>query len=354
MSGSPSEALLGPASLRRQRRPPQTAAAASSVQPPENTDRRRSRRRSSSGSRSQLQSMSAWSVCWRGTAVRRPPVSSRNRSPRRWRISPTDRTGTRAAASSMANGMPSRRWQISATIGALAGVSSKAGATAIARSVKRRTESEAASASNDQAAPASRDGQAALRGACSCPGRHVRWHGQRRDLDDRLARDAERFATGGHDRQRRAGLQQRLGQRGGGADDVLAVVEEQEHRLEAQVVGQADIDGRVRLVLDAERSGHLRGHRRWVGDRRQLDQPDAVRVGIDEAAGDLEHEPRLARAAGADERHQPVRRPTAGGPRPARAPGPTNDVSWMGRFERPEPTDRSGAKSRARPGPASS
>ena len=82
---------------------------------PVNTDSRRSRRRSSSVRRSQLQSMSACSVCWRGTAVRRPPASSRNRSPSRLAMSSGDIAETRAAASSIASGMPSRRRQISAT-----------------------------------------------------------------------------------------------------------------------------------------------------------------------------------------------------------------------------------------------
>ena len=59
--------------------------------------------------------MVARSVRWRGRATRLPPVSTRRRSPNRARSSSTDSTLIRAAASSMANGMPSRRWQISAS-----------------------------------------------------------------------------------------------------------------------------------------------------------------------------------------------------------------------------------------------
>ncbi len=124
-----------------------TAHAASSVQPPANTDRRRSRRWSASVRRSQLQSMRPWRVCCRGTAVRRPPVSSRKRSPRPCSISATDMTLTRAAASSMASGMPSSRRQMATTGPAVDASSTKPGAVAAARSTNSRTDSAEATAS---------------------------------------------------------------------------------------------------------------------------------------------------------------------------------------------------------------
>ena len=48
-------------------------------------------------------------VCWRATAVRPPRVSRRNRSSRWAAIWSTESTLARAAASSMARGMPSSR-----------------------------------------------------------------------------------------------------------------------------------------------------------------------------------------------------------------------------------------------------
>ena len=54
-------------------------------------------------------------------------------------ISSGDSTFTRAAASSMARGMPSRRWQICATAGAFWLVTAKPGRMAVARSMKSRT-----------------------------------------------------------------------------------------------------------------------------------------------------------------------------------------------------------------------
>jgi hypothetical protein len=61
--------------------------------------------------------MAARRVWWRSTAARRPPVSNRNRSSRWAAISPGARAMTRAAASSMAKGMPSSLRQISAIAG---------------------------------------------------------------------------------------------------------------------------------------------------------------------------------------------------------------------------------------------
>ena len=48
------------------------------------------------------------------------------------------------------------------------------------------------------------------------------------------------------------------------------------------------------------------GHRCGVGERRQLDHPHAVGVLLDERAADLDREPRLADAADAGQRHEPV------------------------------------------------
>ena len=78
-----------------------------------NTASRRNKTRSGSVNSACDQSTEARSVCWRRTAVRAPPVNSRNRSCRLSTISASDNARTRAAASSIASGMPSRRRQIS-------------------------------------------------------------------------------------------------------------------------------------------------------------------------------------------------------------------------------------------------
>src|SRR5205823_4310523 len=65
------------------------------------------------------QSTDARRVCWRGIADRAPPVSKRKRSPSPAAICSIPSTRTRAAASSIASGIPSRSSQIWAIGGAL-------------------------------------------------------------------------------------------------------------------------------------------------------------------------------------------------------------------------------------------
>ena len=127
--------------------PVQTASAAPSDQPPWNTERRRRRHCSAGDSSSYDQSTSALNVCWRGSAVREPPVSRRKRSLRRPSICSGVRTRTRAAASSKASGMPSSRVQTDATAAALPALNRKVGRAAVARSTNKRTESQSPKAS---------------------------------------------------------------------------------------------------------------------------------------------------------------------------------------------------------------
>ena len=113
----PGTCRRGSRARRRRRGPsgrPHTASAAARSQPPAKTDSRRRTARSGSSSRSQDQSTTARRVCWRGRTVRLPLVSSRKRSSRRSAIWRGVSSRSRAAASSMASGSPSRRRQISA------------------------------------------------------------------------------------------------------------------------------------------------------------------------------------------------------------------------------------------------
>ena len=82
--------------------------------------------------------MAARRVRWRGAADRWPAVSSPNRSSRRALISSTDSARTRAAASSIASGMPSSARQIEVTTAALSGLTTNPGLAAAARSANRR------------------------------------------------------------------------------------------------------------------------------------------------------------------------------------------------------------------------
>ncbi|SMD20672.1 hypothetical protein SAMN05661093_06534 [Kibdelosporangium aridum] len=77
---------------------------------PANTDARAHRTCSSGVHRSKLQSIVARNVWWRGSAA--TPTSSRNRSSSRRGSCCGGSTRSQAAASSIANGIPSSRWQI--------------------------------------------------------------------------------------------------------------------------------------------------------------------------------------------------------------------------------------------------
>ena len=85
--------------------------------------------------------MVARNVRCRGSSIRPPPASNRNRSPNRTAISAGDKTRTRAAANSIANGNPSSLRHNSATTAALAGVRVKPGSAVAARSTNNRTAS---------------------------------------------------------------------------------------------------------------------------------------------------------------------------------------------------------------------
>ena len=91
---------------------------------------------------------------------------------------------------------------------------------------------------------------------------------------------------------------------GDGADEVLAVVEEQEQLLGAQVVDERVERGLPGLRLDPQGAPDLRDHEICVAERRELDQPGAVALAIEAIRRSLQREPRLAGAAHADQRHQ--------------------------------------------------
>ena len=80
-------------------------------------------------------------VCWRSSAVRLPPVSSLNLSSRRSAICAGVNNLTRAAANSIARGIPSRREQIWAMDEAFSSVSLKRDSAFVARSTKSRVDS---------------------------------------------------------------------------------------------------------------------------------------------------------------------------------------------------------------------
>ena len=128
---------------------------------------------------------------------------------------------------------------------------------------------------------------------------------QRTHRDHPLSRQAEPLAARRQHAQRRRGRQQPLGQRRGRGEDVLAVVEHQQHPARTAVADQRLGDGRVALFANAE--ARRDGARDTLGfrHRRQVDEPDAVREGGRHALGELDREPRLAAPPDAGQGDEP-------------------------------------------------
>ena len=143
---------------------------------------------------------------------------------------------TRAAASSMASGMPSSCSQIAATWGALSFVTAKFGRPRSARSTNRRT------ASND---PRRLDVRHVVGSR-----RHHRGHPPRH-----LARQVQRLPARGQDLQRRAAAQQRLDQRRRLVQQVLAVVDDDERVVVTQTTDHRIEQRCVTGLLEVEHLG---------------------------------------------------------------------------------------------------
>ena len=232
------------------------------------------------------QSTIARSVCWRGGASRPPRVTSRNRSSSPVAISTGETDRSADAASSSASGMPSSLRQIDATEAELSRVTENPGeilSCSVGEQVNRLELWQ-----------------------------FVHRHFGRRDRErwhpvDVLRRYAKRFATGRQYIDARAVLQERLRHGRGSSEQVLAVVEKDQHRSIAQRVDETLERRPPRLFSDAQ---HRRDGRRDAGgiaDRRKLDQPYAVARPVRHLGGEPAREPRLAAASGTDQCDQPGR-----------------------------------------------
>ncbi len=129
---------------------------------------------------------------------------------------------------------------------------------------------------------------------------------ERRHAVGALAGDAQQLAAGCQNRDGGAAAHQRFHHGGGGVDQVLAVVEHEQHfpiadRVRQRVGGNVAAPG-----VEAEHDGDRGGDQAGVRPRRQLDQPDVVAEGGQQGAGDLQRQPRLADAAGAHDSDRPI------------------------------------------------
>jgi hypothetical protein len=149
-----------------------------------------------------------------------------------------------------------------------------------ARSVNRATASERSSSARS----AARFGS----GVCS----------------DGFRADPQRLPAGGQHAQVARRPQQPVGELGDGVDQVLAVVQQEQHTPAGKVLGQ-HVGGRPAGLLDqAERAGDGLGQQRLVAEPVELDQPHPAGEGPAVLPGDAQREPRLADPAHPGHRHQ--------------------------------------------------
>src|SRR5438132_10873918 len=85
---------------------------------------------------------------------------------------------------------------------------------------------------------------------------------------------------------------------------MLAVVEDQEQVLAAEIVDERVDNGLSRRRLGAESAGDLGADESRIGERCELDEPGAVRVAIELSRRSLQCEPGLPGPADTDERQQ--------------------------------------------------
>ena len=213
----------------------------------------------------------------------------------------------REAANSIANGIPSRRRQISTT-------------ACVAR-CQRRTGRHGKGALDEQRCGGELDVQ-------------------RRHRPELLVGHPEALPAGGQHLHRRRASEDAVDQVGGGVQHVLAVVEHQQARAALQRGSHAVRHGHTRLLGDPEDGRHRLGHRGRIADRGQLDHPDPVGEVVRRSRGDLKREPRLADPADSGQRHQPVL-PSAVSTSASSVSRPTKLVVGGRRF--PAPDRRSSA-----------
>ncbi len=86
---------------------------------------------------------------------------------------------------------------------------------------------------------------------------------------------------------------------------MLAVVEDQQQLAVAHELDDRLDDGTTGVFHDAEHRRDSLRHEPRVGDRRELDEPDAIGKLVEHVSSDLQRQPRLAEAAHSEQREQP-------------------------------------------------
>ena len=127
--------------------------------------------------------------------------------------------------------------------------------------------------------------------------------GQRLDAQHPLGREPKRRLAGDEQAEAGRALVQRLAETGDAGEQVLGVVEREQHRQRRERRDQ----GRQRLAVTdvhAEGGGEGAGQRIGIGDLGQLDPAHALRIGVATGGEEVLREQRLAETAGADHADQ--------------------------------------------------
>ena len=99
--------------------------------------------------------------------------------------------------------------------------------------------------------------------------------------------DAERLAAGTEDPHAGGGGDHRLNEFCDARDEVLAVVQEQQHLAAAEVFHEAVPERQPGVFADAQGRGDGRRDLRGISERCQLDHPGAVQAVGEEVGGNL-------------------------------------------------------------------
>ena len=129
-------------------------------------------------------------------------------------------------------------------------------------------------------------------------------NGQRLDRVRDLAGHVEVLAARREQPDPGARLEKLFGQVGARVHEVLAVVEDDEELAVANELDERLDHGAARLLHDAEHGRDRLGNQPCIGDRRKLDEPDAVGKFVEHVGRDLQRQPRLAETAHPEQREQ--------------------------------------------------
>ena len=122
----------------------------------------------------------------------------------------------------------------------------------------------------------------------------------------RFAADVERLARRRQECARRARSRDRSASAATGLQDVLAVIEDQQQLLALEPLRNRLVDPAALLLAHAQRLGDDAGDQFRIADRREVDEPHAIGIAIEQLRADLHRQPRLANATRANQREQAV------------------------------------------------